>query len=933
MSQRPALDRLILIVCAVVLALLFFYRLAFTDLILARGDTYAYFYPYWDARDAGLARGDLPLWSPDRFMGVPLVANTQLGTFYPPNWLTVNLPAPDAIRFSILLHSAWALLGAALLARRSLGVGLLPALLTGGLYGLGGYVGAHVEQINQLQGLAWMPWLFLLLHNAVTGTRPLRWALLLAIAWALQILSGHTQTVFISGVGLGLYALAWPFFIEGQAAGNTRVYLRRVASAMVTIGAAAAVAVTVALPQLVPTQILVSVSNRGDGLNQQEATAFSWDPAIVGRGLLPSYSGQPFGEYIAYIGVIGLGLLVLGAFSSDRRRWPWLVLLAAGLLLAFGRYNPLYVPLASLPGFNLFRVPARWLALFALAGALLAGLGLHTLLSAGITPRRLWRALATAAGLTALLAAWSLLAPHSGEPVIGPAQPTAVTWLAWGTALVVFLLVASFARRIGVRWSVALLVLLALGELWLAAHTLPYHDVTDPAVYSEPRFTVNQIRAYMQDEAPPGRLLSISNLLFEPGDQAALATRWQALGLGQRARDHAFEAVKRQETLAANLPLVWGVPTIDGFDGGVLPTMYYTAFSALLLPEESLRSVDGRLRELLAREDCRGACLPDDRWLDLTQTRYLLADRAGERVHDGVFFDPFFAIPLSPEDTAVFPNDAGFIADSLHLLYSGSPPNAALARSTGRALPLTLVEAGVVVEEYALAVYRLDAAGPLPPTAAQVTGADASTTVYALTLADSRTGDFVTLTPSDWQRIYNGDVKIYENLDVMPRAFVVYDWTTYPDTWDGTEQAGDHMRSAAFDPRLQVVINRDDPRPMTPLPPTPDDARVEITTYSATQVTVEVTTTRSGYLILTDAYYPGWEATNDGQPVDIDRANVMFRAVPVKAGTQTIVFSYSYPWSTLALALGGAVLLLLMVVLPLFVLVVLRSRGEQPVVP
>ena len=32
------------------LALVFFYRLAFTDSILARGDTFAYFYPYWHAR-------------------------------------------------------------------------------------------------------------------------------------------------------------------------------------------------------------------------------------------------------------------------------------------------------------------------------------------------------------------------------------------------------------------------------------------------------------------------------------------------------------------------------------------------------------------------------------------------------------------------------------------------------------------------------------------------------------------------------------------------------------------------------------------------------------------------------------------------------------------------------------------------------------------
>ena len=84
----------------IVLTLLFFYQLAFTDRILGRGDTFAYFYPYWGVRNQALAQGQLPLWSPDLFMGIPLLANPQLGTFYPPNWLTIPLNAPDAVRVS-----------------------------------------------------------------------------------------------------------------------------------------------------------------------------------------------------------------------------------------------------------------------------------------------------------------------------------------------------------------------------------------------------------------------------------------------------------------------------------------------------------------------------------------------------------------------------------------------------------------------------------------------------------------------------------------------------------------------------------------------------------------------------------------------------------------------------------------------------------------
>ena len=105
------------------LALVFFYRLAFTDSILARGDTFAYFYPYWFARSEAFQAGRLPLWSPDLFMGVPLLANSQIGVFYPLNWPLSWLSPPDAVRVSILFHVGWALAGTYLLARRVLRIG------------------------------------------------------------------------------------------------------------------------------------------------------------------------------------------------------------------------------------------------------------------------------------------------------------------------------------------------------------------------------------------------------------------------------------------------------------------------------------------------------------------------------------------------------------------------------------------------------------------------------------------------------------------------------------------------------------------------------------------------------------------------------------------------------------------------------------------
>ncbi|MBK8025549.1 MAG: hypothetical protein IPK19_30170 [Chloroflexi bacterium] len=54
--------------------------------------------------------------------GAPLLANPQIGAFYPPNWLVAPLDPPDAVRVSAIGHVFWAALGAYLLARRALGV-------------------------------------------------------------------------------------------------------------------------------------------------------------------------------------------------------------------------------------------------------------------------------------------------------------------------------------------------------------------------------------------------------------------------------------------------------------------------------------------------------------------------------------------------------------------------------------------------------------------------------------------------------------------------------------------------------------------------------------------------------------------------------------------------------------------------------------------
>jgi hypothetical protein len=134
--------------------------------------------------------------------------------------------------------------------------------------------------------------------------------------------------------------------------------------------------------------------------------------------------------------------------------------------------------------------------------------------------------------------------------------------------------------------------------------------------------------------------------------------------------------------------------------------------------------------------------------------------------------------------------------------------------------------------------------------------------------------------------VYDSGAHLYENRQTMPRAFVVPGYAVAKDT----QSALQWMRSPAFDPAERVVLLE---RPDVPASPTQGwTATAHVTTYAATRVVVETESNGPGWLVLSDTYYTGWEATVDGHPVPIYRANGCVRAVPLPQGQHEVVFRF-----------------------------------------
>jgi hypothetical protein len=133
-----------------------------------------------------------------------------------------------------------------------------------------------------------------------------------------------------------------------------------------------------------------------------------------------------------------------------------------------------------------------------------------------------------------------------------------------------------------------------------------------------------------------------------------------------------------------------------------------------------------------------------------------------------------------------------------------------------------------------------------------------------------------------WRRTIAERSSLYENPAAFPRARLVSALRIAKDD----REAEQLLREPGFDPRAETILESDHPLTSSA------EGAIAWKERTPDRISLEVTSKAVAILVLADSDYPGWEATVDGAPVVIHRANVSFRAVEVPPGSHRVEFRF-----------------------------------------
>ncbi len=370
----------------IVLIVLFWNQVLFFGKTLWIGDISRQYYPWYSILYEHLHSLRLPFWINEMGGGYPLLAQGEIGVFYPLNWLLIFLFSKDVgFRLFLPIHFGIASIGSYYFGK-TLKLSKSAALFAAITYVYSFFFTARLMHMSIIASASFLPFGLAILEKTISqkNDKLLLW---LSIIIALQIIAGHPQIAFISLLTYMCYSIIRLSMHDTYWQTKAMLFFRLIVALFLGIGIAGI--------QVLPTLELARYSSR-----IEKASDFIFSYSLPKSqyltylfpyffGISPQNTnigftqfGGHYWEFALYIGITSFVLAIIAVFKmkKDIHVRSLFVCFFLFALLAIGGYLSPYrflVRTFHLP----FRVSARFLLPTTLFISMLSGFGLDMVLS------------------------------------------------------------------------------------------------------------------------------------------------------------------------------------------------------------------------------------------------------------------------------------------------------------------------------------------------------------------------------------------------------------------------------------------------------------------------------------------------------------------------------------------------------------------------
>ncbi|MCP4423333.1 MAG: YfhO family protein [Chloroflexi bacterium] len=809
-------------------------------------DPFYSFYPRRVLLTQAVQEGQIPSWNPTIMLGTPNTANPNFQLFYPPNLLmALILPAHQALPWLAFLHLVGTAVFMYLFLRRHT-LHWMASLAGALVWMLNGYTLVWLENPHRLSTLAWIPGIFWAYETAVQQQK-ISWAAVGGVMLGLSILGGQMQFVFAIGLMLGVYGLTKigeMFFQKRADMKQAVVYL--VAVGLIGLGIGALI--------WLPANEFAGMSQR-IRITSENIQQTRWQLPHLITLFAPNFYGNPvteqaywgvsnYAETTAYFGATAFFLALTAPFLVAARRFARYAFILTGAVLALVLGSPLARLIFALPGAQ-FIVLSRLLFLIPLAGSWLTAVALDGWLRQSASKKRQIASVLFAGGLIFVLAMW--VKSGLGEQ-FGEYQQSILADLGRSAALVtaVILLLALIPRW--PKTGTALIVVLIVADL------LSWGWRFNPIISTEYLYPDNAVVEFLQQDAGLHRVLPLQGDKIVFGPNVLGVYGLQTIG----GYTPLITANYRQlfKSIDDEVDIWW-----MGLNRNMLVMSHFQPLVSLLNVKYvlSARQLALDIVPQAKQEECLGTAVVSPE--PLTQS-FTVADPGLNRV-----------------DVTFVAAESGSIEFKLWR-----------DRADGELIAHTVLSADEIMPDQGKAFFF----APVPDSANQtfvwgVNGVEADT---AVSLCQNDAGDYAFVAYASWlqHREMADGVWIYENPNVAPRAFMVHHVERRPE-----DEVITTLHAPDFNWYHSAVMTEslpDEQQKSLSDAPIRTASNVAITNYQSQQVDIIVETPAAGLLVLSDSFYPGWEAMVDGEETAVYQVDHALRGVFVPAGTHEIQFRF-----------------------------------------